>query len=50
LKADMPKVPTELSADLSSDVHLEGKTAIFFKFSSETKEKSLCTLWDFYFK
>ncbi len=50
LKADMPKVPTELSADLSSDVRLEGKTAIFFKFSSETKEKSLCTLLDFYFK
>jgi len=50
LKSDMPKEATELSAVLSSDVKLEGQTAIFFKFSSETKEKSLCTLLDFYFK
>ena len=50
LKADMPKEVKELSAVLSSDVKLEGKTAIFFKFSSETKEKSLCTLQDFCFK
>ena len=50
LKADMPKEATELSAALSPDVKLEGQTAIFFVFKSDTKEKSLCTLLDFYFK
>ena len=50
LKADMPKEATELSANLSPDVKLEGQTAIFFVFKSDTKEKSLCTLLDFCFK
>ena len=27
----------------------EGKHAIFFKFKSDTKEKSLCSLSEFYF-
>ncbi len=50
LKADMPKKPTEVSAELPIIGELEGKCAIFFKFKSDTKEKSLCTLHDFVFK
>ena len=49
LKADMPKELTELSAALPALSEMEGKHAIFFLFSSETKEKSLCTLQDFVF-
>ena len=50
LKADMPKELTELSAALPALSEMEGKHAIFFLFSSDTKEKSLCTLQDFVFK
>ena len=50
LKSDMPKESTELSADLPDLSQLTGKHAIFFTFSSDTKEKSLCILEDFVFK
>lgn len=50
LKADMPKQPTELSAELPELAQMQGKHAIFLKFSSDVKEKSLCTLHDFVFQ
>ena len=50
LKADMPQTSTELSADLPALAELTGKHALFFKFASDTKEKSLCKLEDFVFE
>jgi hypothetical protein len=50
LKSDMPQQSTELSADLPALKELTGKHAIFFTFSSDTPEKSLCILEDFVFK
>ena len=50
LKADMAQQPTELTAELPDLAKLSGKHAIFFTFSSNTKEKSLCTLHDFVFE
>ena len=50
LKADMAKESTELSADLPAIAELTGKHAIFFTFSSPTKDQSLCTLQDFVFE
>ena len=49
LKADMPQQSTELSTTLPALAELSGKHALFFKFSSDTKEKSLCKLEDFVF-
>ena len=49
LKAGMRQEPTELTAVLPDLAKLEYKHAIFFKFKSSTKEKSLCTLHDFVF-
>jgi len=49
LKAGMKQEPTELNAVLPDLAKLEYKHAIFFKFKSSTKEKSLCTLHDFVF-
>ena len=49
LKADMPKQSTELTAPLPALSELVGKHAVYFIFSSETKEQSLCTLEDFVF-
>ncbi len=50
LKADMPQTPTEMRVTLPDLGKLEGKQAIFFKFFSDTKEKSLCMLDSFVFK
>ena len=50
LKADMAKASTEMSASLPALAELSGKHAIFLTFSSEVKEKSLCTLEDFVFQ
>ena len=50
LKADMPKTSTEVKADITNPTILKGKHAIFFKFRSDTKEQSLCTLEDFVFE
>ena len=49
LKADMPKTSTEVSIPLPDLAKMTGKHAIFFLFTSETKEKSICTLEDFVF-
>ena len=50
LKADMPQVSTEMKVKLPDIGRLEYKRAIFFIFSSEVKEKSLCTLESLVFK
>ena len=50
LKADMAKTSTELAATLPTLSELSGKHAIYFLFSSDTKEQSLCTLEDFVFE
>ena len=44
LKADAPKEPVIQTVTLPELGQLTGKHAIFFKFKSDTKEKSLCTL------
>ncbi len=44
LTADMPKTSTVLTADVSELTKLTGKHAIYFIFTSPTKEQSLCTL------
>ena len=50
LKADMPSVPTEIALEMPGISGMKGKHAIYFTFSSGTKEKSICTLLDFVFK
>ena len=50
LKADMPQEPTELTVKLPELAKLTGKHAIFFKFASANKQKSICTLLDFVFQ
>lgn len=50
LKADMPKEVTEVSVELPKLTSEAGKHALFFIFSSQTKERSLCTLHDFVFE
>ena len=49
LKADMPQTSTEFAIDLPTLAELTGKHAIYFVFTSETKDKSLCKLEDFEF-
>ena len=50
LKADMPQTSTEMALEVPALADLTGKHALFFVFSSDTKEKSLCTLEDFAFR
>lgn len=49
LKADMPKTSTEVAIDVPVLAEMTGKHALFFVFSSKTKDKSICTLEDFAF-
>ena len=49
LKGDMPQNSTELSTTLPALAEFTGKHALFFVFTSETKEKSMCILEDFVF-
>ena len=49
LKADMPQVATQMKVLLPEIGNLEGKQALFFKFSSPVKEQSLCQLESFLF-
>ena len=49
LKAEMPQVLTEVKVPLPLLKDVRGKHALYFLFSSDTKEKSLCTLHDFVF-
>lgn len=44
LCADMPRQSTEISLDVPTLATLTGKHALFFTFSSEVKERSICTL------
>ena len=50
IKADMPKESRELTVPIPTLAELTGKHALFFVFSSDTKEKSICILEDFVFK
>ena len=51
LKADMPAgTPVELTVPLPDLSELTGKHAIFFKFLSETKDQSICSLENFVFQ
>ena len=50
LTADMPQESVEISIPLPALSALPGKHALFFVFSSQTKEQSLCTLEDFVFE
>jgi len=50
LKADMPQESTEMALEVPTLADLTGKHALFFVFSSDTKEKSICTLEDFTFR
>ena len=50
LKADMPQTVTDMKVKLPEIGSLEGKHAVFFKFSSPVKEKSLCRLESLRFK
>ena len=50
LTAKMPKIATELTVKLPKLSTYDGKHALFFVFSSSTKEKSLCTLHDLLFR
>ena len=52
LKAGMNQASTNVAIGISKEAqenYLAGKHAIFFVFKSDTKDKSLCTLLDFYF-
>ena len=52
LKADMDRKECDITIDISDEVKkndLAGQHAIFFKFTSDTEDKSLCTLLDFVF-
>jgi len=50
LKGGAEKKAVEMTCEMTDVAALKGTHAIFFKFTSETKEKSLCTLNDFVFK
>ena len=50
LKADMPQTVTDMKVKLPEIGDLEGKHAIFLKFSSPVKEKSVCRLETIAFK
>ena len=50
LKADMPSEETDLVIDLPAAASLTGKHAIYLKFESEQKEKSICVLNSLMFK
>ena len=51
VKADMPvNEPVELAIPLPGLSGFTGKHAVFLKFHSDTKEKSLCSLLDLVFE
>ena len=47
--AHMVQNSTDLTADLPELANYTGKHAIYFKFVSDTKDKSICILEDFAF-
>ena len=50
LKADMPATPVDVAIAVPELAKMKGKHAIYLKFSSETKEKSICVLNTIKFK
>ena len=50
IKAGMAQKPTEIGVKLAELGEFSGKHAVYFVFSSESKEKSICSLLDFQFK
>ena len=50
ITSHMVQNSTDLTVDLPELAQYTGKHAIFFKFSSDTKDKSICILEDFEFK
>ena len=50
LKADMPQTTTEVAIEVPTLGELTGKHSLFFLFSSDVKDKSICTLQDFVFE
>ncbi len=50
LKADMPAAPVDVAIAVPELAEMKGKHAIYLKFSSETKEKSICVLNTIKFK
>jgi hypothetical protein len=50
LNADLPEEETELTIALPALSEMSGKHAIFFTFTSDTKDESLCTLHNFVFR
>jgi len=46
----MPQTATDMTAELPEIGSLEGKHALFFKFASPEKEKSVCRLESFVFE
>ena len=50
IKAGMAQKPTEIGVKLAELGEFSGKHAVYFTFSSESKEKSICSLLDFQFK
>ena len=50
IKAGMAQKPTEIGLKLPELGEFSGKHAVYFVFSSESKEKSICSLLDFMFK
>ena len=50
LKADMPQTAADMAVTLPALAGMDGKHAIFFVFSSDTKEQSVCTLHNFVFQ
>jgi len=49
LSADMPQEPIELAIKIPALSEVTGRHALYFRFVSETKGKSLCILEDFVF-
>ncbi|MDO4197291.1 MAG: family 43 glycosylhydrolase [Prevotellaceae bacterium] len=49
LRGDMPQKATSVSCAVSGIPAKKGKQALFFVFTSDTKEKSLCEFYDFIF-
>ncbi len=47
ISGDAAQVKTEMRAELKGLRKLSGKHALYFKFHSDVKEKSICTLHDF---
>ncbi len=50
IDGNAPQTKSEIRAELKGLKGLKGKHALFFKFSSDVKEKSICTLHDFAFE